>query len=493
MIGLFAKIDDGKKEVIYRVLIIVAFAFVSKFIFPANENNSRMRMLLPVMLWSKDHSRITRAAIDALSEKEQEFLEPEKDLLVNTYCMFPDNNSAHCGDWGDDPNGPRTPDIRREWDISYYVGWDPLRDEGLLFPPSDIAPAHACPPPPMRPVIDLSVADFYPMGSYITPKIYVPRILEALRCGRHADAVRFLGVLLHHVQDIGAFMYWPDIHCVSHLHDEHIDQIGAKGHQAQILGTTEEDAIENIIVRMRDLIAFTEDNTVPKIKKAMKTEDEPMRQRALLNLINQNVNVCADVIRTILYFTDGYKYPVYFEDYIFSKTSNPININLIKNPSFEIGDGTGVPAGWVVGWHDLEDKIGRAEWEWSRKNSVFSRASRSGQRSAKLMWTPGDGIEWRQRWTSAFTVKSGEEYKASAWVKFQEATGENYLILYFYKRDNTAVGQSKSSVVKGSGTWQNISFTVRVPEGAEKARVACRSDANKGVVWFDDIEVMQIG
>ncbi|HPP30777.1 MAG TPA: carbohydrate binding domain-containing protein [bacterium] len=143
-------------------------------------------------------------------------------------------------------------------------------------------------------------------------------------------------------------------------------------------------------------------------------------------------------------------------------------------------------------WHNLKDRIGRAEWDWSRKHSIFSKVVRSGERAVKLIWTPEEGIEWCQRWPVAISVRSGERYRCSGWIKTYKATGKTYMAAYTYQRDNEPVEMFRSKVLSGTNDWTRVEFDFQIPSSAEKLRIACRSDNNKGAAWFDDIEIIKL-
>jgi hypothetical protein len=108
------------------------------------------------------------------------------------------------------------------------------------------------------------------------------------------------------------------------------------------------------------------------------------------------------------------------------------------------------------------------------------------------MWIPPEGIEWRQRWTCAVPVQPGQRFDYSGWLKTEKATGENCLVLYFYTKDNQLVSKAKSTGLGGDSNWQRISFTADVPDGASKLIAACRSEDNRGAVWFDDLELIRL-
>lgn len=439
-------------------------------------------------LWAEEHLYITKAAIEVLPKKEREFLEPEKDLLWKIYCMFPDLNGAHYGKFGGEggfPDLPRTPDIRREWDISYYCGFDPITGNVPEYTPGMITTTMFCPPFFKKEMYHENLG-YCPMGSYEAPSRYFPKVIDCWQNGLFADGMRFLGVLLHHIEDRGAFAYWPELHIKGHISNPE-KVIKLDSYNPKILGDTIEKAVVGIEKRMRELCLFTE-KSVSEVAKFIQQRKQSQVEKLILKNALENVKVVADVIHTAIFLVDCNKSIPYWRDY----RDLPKGINLLQNPSFEIDDGTGVPAGWVVRYYNLEDRIGRAEWVNSKLYSIWYRVVRSGKYSVKLMWSPEEGIEWRQRWTCAIPVKKGQKFEYSGWIKTEKATGKNYLIVYFYTRDNTIIESVRSKSVKGTNTWQKISFAFEVPEKAEKIIVACRSDGNKGAVWFDDMEIIKL-
>lgn len=464
------------------------------FILWLFSKNTEMLLVLPFfLLWSEEHNTITREAIRVQPKKVQEWLEPEKDLLWKVYCKFPDLNWPWYGEFGGDsghPNEERLPDIRREWNISYYCGWDPLNHKDILFPPGkDIMPP-GCPPPSLKPYFSPSDRTYCPMGSYSAPGRYLPLIITAIEEGRFADGIRFLGVLLHHIQDRGAFAYWPELHMKGHISNQNL--ISLKGYKPEVLSNTIEDAISTLVTRMHLLSEF-QNEKISKVVKAHRSKNRKEIDSAILEFALESCKLTADTILTVAHLMD-YKKPANYWGYWleFPKQGNPTGINLVDNPSFERDDGSNYPDGWVIGWYNLKDKAGRAEWDWSKKHSVFSKVVRSGERSVKLMWTPKEGIEWRQRWPVAIQVQEGEKYRCSGWIKTCEATGDTYITVYTYRRYNEPVKTFKSRILSGTNDWTRIEFEFKIPPKAEKMRVACRSDDNNGAAWFDDIEVMRI-
>lgn len=478
---------SGKKK-IFLIVFSVLIGLLSR------NNKDIFFIFFPFFfLWAEEHHTITREAIRVQPKNVQDWLEPEKNLLWKIYCMFPDLNWPWYGEWGGEsgcPDKERLPDLRREWNISYYCGWDPLCQKEILYPPGkDILPP-GCPPPSTKPSFPPSMRNYCPMGSYSAPQRYLPLLISAIEEGRFADGIRFLGVLLHHIQDRGAFTYWPELHMKGHITDQKL--IHLRKYQPQVLGSTIESAISQIVNRMHLLSNF-QNKRIGDVIKAHKSRNRDEIDAAILEFALETCRLTADTILTVAHLMDYGKPANYWGYWIeFPNSGNPTNINLVDNPSFERDDGSGYPDGWVIGWYNLKDRMGRAEWDWSRKHSVFSKVVRSGERSIKLMWTPEEGIEWRQRWPVAISVLPGEKYRCSGWIKCQKSTGKSYIAIYTYTRDNEPVKVLCSSATSGTHDWKRIEFDFKIPPKVEKIRCACRSDGNKGAVWFDDIEIIRL-
>lgn len=473
-----------KRRFTINMMIVATYLAISKI----TGNELGLSFLPVIVLWAEEHNYITKAALEVLSEKEQKFLEPERDLLWKVYCEFPDLNGPNYGRFGGesgDPEVPRTIDIRREWDISYYCGFDPVTQKAPEYIPGMLSSTDYCPPFHHKETY-VEQQGYCPMGNYGAPARYFPKVIDCWRDGRLADGMRFLGVLLHHVEDRGAFAYWPDLHIKGHVSDA--DRvIRLQDYTPRMLGATLDEAVAGIEGRMHDLLGFTEAN-VPEVAAAWKSGDISVAERLILKNALENVRVVADVIHTAIELVDCNISVPYWCDY----RNLPAMINLLQNPGFEINDGTDVPAGWVARHYDLQDRMGRAEWEWSRFYSIWFTPVRSEERSLKLMWTPPQGIEWRQRWTCAVPVKAGQMFECAGWMKTEKATGASYLVVYFYTRDNEPVAEHRSVELSGSIDWRRVSFRTEVPEQAEKVLVACRSDRNDGAVWFDDLELIRL-
>jgi hypothetical protein len=465
-----------------------AFLFALVIVYKLTREHSLLTGFPAVVLWSKEHNYITKAALDVLPEREKEFLEPEKDLLWKIYCEFPDLNWAHFGCFGGEygaPDIPRVNDIRREWDISCYCGFDPVTGRVPDYVPGMITTTTFA-PPYFRKAMYSEDMGYAPMGDYGTPARYFPKVIDSWRNGLLGDGMRFLGVLLHHVEDRGAFAYWPSLHIKGHVPNPD-KSIRLDSYDPKALGGTVDESVAGIEERMRSLLRFTEER-VPAVDAAWRSGDAPGAEALILENALENVRAVADIIHTAVSLVESNLSVSYWCDY----RALPAMINLLQNPGAEVSDGTDMPAGWFASYDNLDDRVGRAEWVQSRLHSFWFPVVRSGEHAFKLMWTPPEGIEWRQRWTCAVPVQPGQRFDYSGWLKTEKATGESYLAMYFYTKDNQLVSKAKSTGLAGDSNWRRVSLTAGVPDGAAKLIAACRSDDNRGAVWIDDLELIRL-
>jgi hypothetical protein len=426
------------------------------------------------------HHRITEAAVKTLPVGDLEYIGPERHALINLYCGFPDMNWACYGEWGGgtgDPGKPRFPDTRREWEISFYCLYDPALGKGRFY-------FHG------------------PPASYECAPIYFLKAVEALREGRLEDGVRFLGVLLHYIQDSASFPYLQPIHRnTGRINDE---DVRLNSYIPRRLGKGIEEAADGVSKRIERLVEKVEMNMKPLIKWAGLSLEEAKRlcERDVMHpkvveaveriLVEREADfrsvatrcavecagACADVLYTALRFTAVSPPQI---------SPNPLGVNLVFNPSFEEDDGDNIPDGWCVGWLDLDDRIGRAEWY--RMGTHWEKHVRTGRRSALILWAPKKGIEWRQTWRKAIRVQEGERYKLSCWVETRGATGRSFAALEFYDGAYRPILRAESESVVGDTAWRKIEVESESPQGARWMRVILRSEDNKGAVWFDDVEL----
>lgn len=167
------------------------------------------------------HWHITRAAIDALGEKHALHAQLGSELLpLTNYCWIPDFKRIPF----------RTPEL------------DFYSDDYLLFPGIIRHYDHICP----------EVERTY--------EPYFRRALQAMRTESPANAARWVGSILHFVQDTGSPPHAAQIRGDTHTKMENwIDasKIAIPGYTPRLLGTNDDDAVRGLVERMHGLIEFS--------------------------------------------------------------------------------------------------------------------------------------------------------------------------------------------------------------------------------------------
>jgi hypothetical protein len=186
-------------------------------------------MLFPCVAWMLTtpawgwgpHWHITRAGIDVLGTNHPLVAQLGRELLpLTNYCWLPDYR--------------RIPFRVPEQD--FYA------DDYLLFPGVDKHYDHICP----------EVQRTY--------EPYFNRAMQALRMESPANAARWVGSLLHFVQDTGSPPHAAQIRGDSHSKMENwvdASKIAIPGYVPRLLGTNDAEALRGLMKRMEDIIEFS--------------------------------------------------------------------------------------------------------------------------------------------------------------------------------------------------------------------------------------------
>lgn len=181
--------------------------------------------------WGGEHNVISKVAIGMLAPEDWEYVHTESAAIAEHYCEFPDTNWPCFGEWGNgtgDPKGLRMPDSRRLWEISYYCQWDPILKKGTGY-------------------------NHKPPQSWQAVEVHFKNTVDCFKQGRKEDGCRFMGVMLHYLQDSGAFPHIQPIHRSCHV--KNLNAIQLKSYTPQILGRTPEDAGKTLLERAKQLTA----------------------------------------------------------------------------------------------------------------------------------------------------------------------------------------------------------------------------------------------
>jgi hypothetical protein len=433
-------------------VIIQLIALQGLFSEPSNLDSNAIILKL-----KEDHSWMMWASVGALSDTERQYLQPELEQLVIFYTTFPDINWGNYGEWGGwsgYPNSERTPNLRREWGVSYACGYNPVSKEG----------------------IPLSLHGTRNRYKQTVTNLF-PRIVELFKEGRHGDASRVIGVISHGIQDAATFPDFQAVHRSSTF--KWCNEISIKNYTPIKLGDTPDQTANAIVERIKSMINFV-DKHVHDIRRAMKDNNWEQDKKLRIECANEATKIVADLIHTSIILAG---------ERILS--TNPFDTDLVINGNVEQLDfGEPSPKGWVAYWNDPKDRIGILDWEGRvpRNQNLYH----SGSRSLKMMWASKDGLEWRQTWDAAPIVQPGEYYKTTAWAKTVDATGRNILVMEFYSDNTDFVGSKESHSISNNTEWSKLEVQAQVPLGAVRMRIILRSLSNEGAVWFDDIEIVKL-
>ncbi len=228
----------------------------------------RIFLLIAALIWSGSafawgpHWDITRAGIDVLATDHviRMQLGSELDALTN-YCWIPDFK--------------RLP--FRGGDQDFYC------DDFLLFPGVTKHIDHICP----------EVRQTY--------EPYFQRALQALRTESPANAARWIGSLLHFVQDSGSPPHAAQIRGDIHIKMENwlaASNIAISGYAPKLLGTNDLDAVRGLVSRMNELIGFSRPRGV-KLRTHVLLSNRRAVAPVALECANECARVSADVLHTL--------------------------------------------------------------------------------------------------------------------------------------------------------------------------------------------------
>jgi hypothetical protein len=402
------------------------------------------------------HHRITQSAIVALPAQDREFLAPEADLLIWTYCGFPDMNWHWYGTFAEDPSIPfdrRLPDIRREWEISRYCAWNSLTREGRWYPhwPPDALDAtadHFC------------------------------RAVKALAEGGYHDALRILGAAVHYAEDCGSPAHAGHIDPPLHLPMERIDRpemqaaIAIAGYTPRLLGSALDTACDGIRERGQQVVAVAE-AAAGKIRKLCEAGDQHEAQSVMVPCAQECARYVADLLHTfcVLGGHAGPETPI-----------APYGCNLIANADLAEGDDVPqVPRGWYIHWNDLGDRNGRAGLVASDQGPALMVEA-----------PPGQGIHWRTSWPRAVRVRLGMRLHLALRYRTEGPQGSNRCSLRFYTGNTTLVGLFCTDLLHPAEEWCDVGLSADVPEGASWARVSLDASGGSGRILFRDPRLVRL-
>lgn len=212
----------------------------------------------PAQAWGTAHTEITRHAFRSLPGTDRAEARLGGLRQMEDYC------------WGADYQADVT--------ATYYV------DDYLLFPGFTQYRSHLMP----------EVSS--------TWKPYFQRTLQALRGESPQNAARWMGALLHYVEDAGspphAFPQTGGLHTRMENYIFNYD-IRLPDYQPRELGRTEEAALDGLSQRMEALVAFSRERG-EKLTPLAATDSRSASEPLTLECAKETMRVVADVAHTLL-------------------------------------------------------------------------------------------------------------------------------------------------------------------------------------------------
>jgi hypothetical protein len=220
-----------------------------------------LALVSPAKGWGP-HPAITQASLDALGTNAAlvRLLGSQAERLTN-YCWMADFK--------------RLP--FKEPDQDFYA------DDYLLFPQAPVHWDHICP----------EVKRTY--------RPYFHRALQALRMETPANASRWIGSLLHFVEDTGSPPHAAEIRGGAHNNMENwveARRIQIAGYRPQLLGANEAEALEGFLRRMDGLIEFSKGRGNSLVTPVLIGNQRAV-QPVVLECALETSRVTADLLHTL--------------------------------------------------------------------------------------------------------------------------------------------------------------------------------------------------
>ncbi len=426
-----------------------------------------------------EHSSITAAAAAALSPAALAFLGAETARLVKAYCNMPDfNNAAYYGVCSRRPDGQvRTPDQRRDLNVPYYCDYDSLTGAGEYFGhgPAIAFTGAALPLP------DEHSTEMFENNRFCEAAVhkFMNKSQTAFTRGKYFDAIRFMGVALHYLQDCTPpphVMRVPDNDMALHHAMEAIkdhSHIAIPGYQPRILADTPEAASAAAQTLARD-ISLASRRLAEEILGLIQAGQRAAAASKTIAAANLAASATADVIHTLFSLNQG-KLP--------QVPAARRGANLLYNPSFDLDSNHDLhPDGWVREWHDLSCPDDMHLWD---------RVSTRGRGAcARLYRVCPAGAAWRTARSHGIPVKPGQTYELSGMIRTQCAGGKSCIALRFQNADYDTIAEFHSPDLNGNAAWRLIRVAGAAPAGAADVLAVCWSCDNPGSVLFDNLKLV---
>ena len=162
-------------------------------------------------------------------------------------------------------------------------------DDYLLFPEATAHWDHICP----------EVKKTY--------RPYFRRALQALRTETPRNAARWIGSLLHFVEDTGSPPHAAEIRGTLHTRMEtwvDAKQIQIRGHTPRLMGTNDDHALEGFLKRMEEIIVFSKDRA-KRARLHAEIGNRKAVEPVVLESALETSRLTADLLHTLGVISDG--------------------------------------------------------------------------------------------------------------------------------------------------------------------------------------------
>jgi hypothetical protein len=156
---------------------------------------------------------------------------------------------------------------------------------------------------------------------------------------------------------------------------------------------------------------------------------------------------------------------------------------VLSNPSFETSSG-GIPTGWAP----VQTQDGAL--------TLSTTVAHTGANSVEISDTSGPNDE-QPAWTQTANLgplSAGQNVQATVWAEGADATGTSEMAIAWYDASENYLGSDQSQpLTPGTSTWTELGVDATAPAGAAYAVVSLQSYQNSGSVWFDDVNMANLG
>jgi hypothetical protein len=391
-------------------------------------------------LLHEDHHYMTLGACRCLPELQRELIKREAGLLIRYFCELPDCGWPIFGTLGEwEINNHFSYDKRRDLNVSFYLGWNPVNNTGERF-------GH----------------DFD--GSRIAIPLLLEKAVAALQSGTLRDGLAFTGAACHYFQDAVTF---PEQQTLHRRSMSSVLKIAIDDYKPNVLfGNALEipQAIKNIYAdRIQPLLT----DYALKIRAAIFAGDFALRCDLHHKCDVLGAKITADILYSVLALYQP----------------GPIDSSLNIEEQFNNIDEEGLPAGYFVDRDDNDLFQGYATVEGNYPRGLNLRLTPGLQ--LRLSATGNSEVRWKQSIVHSLLVDTPGEYYLKASAYAIDCTGCNGIRILLYDDCYSVKDKITIPFENGSG-WQHVEYSLELNEKVNAIGFEFFSSNNKGTILLDN-------